>query len=79
MLGMTYLKEEGIVGWHHHETLGLYQNVSSVQEGEEDAVYMMVKRTIGGADRKYVERMNTRLFLPLVARTGDGLRKKFLY
>ena len=66
MLGLTYLKQEQIVGWHQHETLGEFKSVASVQEGQEDAVYMIVKRTVNGTDRKYIERMHSRFFLPNV-------------
>ena len=66
MLGLTYLKQEQIVGWHQHDTLGEFKSVASVQEGQEDAVYMIVKRTVNGTDRKYIERMHSRFFLPNV-------------
>lgn len=33
-----------------------------VSEGSEDAVYVIVKRTIGGATKRYVERLQSRFF-----------------
>jgi len=66
MLGLTYLKEEKIVGWHQHETKGSFKSIASVQEGQEDAVYMVVERLINGVKRKYIERMHTRFFTPLI-------------
>lgn len=66
MLGLTYLKQEQIIGWHQHDTLGKFKSVASVQEGQEDAVYMIVERTVNGTTRKYIERMHSRFFLPNV-------------
>lgn len=66
MLGMTYLKEHGVSGWHRHVTAGEFESVCSIKEGDEDAVYVVVKRTIGGVEKKFIERKHTRKFLPLV-------------
>jgi hypothetical protein len=62
LLGLTYLKDQEVYGWHRHETDGLVESVCSISEGDEDAVYFVVKRTIGGVDTRYVERMKSRTF-----------------
>ncbi len=62
LLGLTYLKEQQVVGWHRHDTDGEFESVACISEGGEDALYCIVKRTIGGATKRYVERMNTRTF-----------------
>lgn len=62
LLGLTFLPNEGIWGWHWHDTDGLVENVCVVPEGVNDAVYLIVKRTINGATRRFVERMATRRF-----------------
>jgi len=62
MLGLTYQREHQVWGWHRHETDGLYESVASVQEGAEDAVYMIVNRTIDGNTRRYIERFHSRSF-----------------
>lgn len=61
MLGLTYLREHQIWGWHRHDTDGIFENVCCVPEGLEDAVYVVVQRTIDGSSVRYIERMNTRL------------------
>ena len=66
LLGMTYLKQEQIIGWHQHETLGNFKSLASIQEGQEDAVYAIIEREIDGSTRKYIERMHSRSFLPNV-------------
>jgi hypothetical protein len=62
LLGMTYMREQQVVGWHRHDTDGEVESVCCISEGNEDAVYIAVKRTINGATKRYVERMNTRFF-----------------
>lgn len=62
LLGMTYMREQQVIGWHRHDTDGEVESVCCISEGAEDAVYMVVKRTIGGATKRYVERMASRFF-----------------
>lgn len=60
LLSFTYLKEHEIAGWARHDTDGLYEDVCVVPEGTEDAVYVIVLRTINGQPRRYVERFTSR-------------------
>lgn len=60
LLGLTYLREHEVWGWHRHDTDGIYEDVCCVPEGEEDAIYVIVKRTIDGATKRYVERFASR-------------------
>ncbi|SFQ45875.1 hypothetical protein SAMN05216229_12313 [Geopseudomonas sagittaria] len=60
LLGMTFLPEEQLIAWHRHSTDGFVESVASVAEGDEDALYLLVRRTIGGATMRYVERMASR-------------------
>jgi hypothetical protein len=62
LLGLTYLKEQQVVGWHRHDTDGAFESVACISEGDEDVLYCIVKRTINGTTKRYVERMNTRAF-----------------
>lgn len=62
LLGLTYVPEQNVGAWHQHDTDGLFETVAVVAEGEEDAVYVIVKRTIGGASVRYVERFASRRF-----------------
>lgn len=62
LLGLTYVREQDMVAWHRHDTDGLVENVVVVPEDTEDALYMVVKRTIGGATKRYIERVSTRNF-----------------
>lgn len=60
LLGLTYIREHDVWGWHRHDTDGVIENVCVVPEGAEDRVYLVVRRTIGGATVRYVERLASR-------------------
>lgn len=60
LLGLTYTPEQQIGAWHQHDTVGLFKSVCAVAEGEEDAVYVVVRRKILGTDEDYIERFATR-------------------
>lgn len=60
LLSCTFDPESGMAGWARHDTDGAYENVCTVPEGAEDAVYVCVKRTINGVEKRYIERMTSR-------------------
>lgn len=61
LLGCTYLPEQGVAAWHRHTTAaGAFESVAVVAEGEEDAVYVVVRRQIDGETVRYIERLSTR-------------------
>lgn len=62
LLGLTYLREHDVVGWHRHETDGLFESIAVVPEGNEDSVYVIVQREIDGSDVRYIERFKPRIF-----------------
>ena len=62
LLGFTYVPEQQVGAWHQHDTDGTFESVASVSEGNDDVVYCVIKRTINGASKKYIERMGTRLY-----------------
>lgn len=61
LLGLTYLREQEVAAWHRHDTDGLYEAVCVVSEGDEDVLYAVVKRTINGAIKRFIERFDTRV------------------
>lgn len=67
LLGLTYIRDQAIWGWHRHDTaaLGLFESVICVPEGLEDAVYFVVNRIIDGVERRYIEKMESRLIIDL--------------
>lgn len=57
LVGLTYEREENVVGWHRHETDGTVESVCTLygNEGESDRVYVLVNRVIDGVHRRYIE------------------------
>ena len=68
LIGMTYRREEQVVAWHQHKlggsfttggvttNHGIVENLAVIPgELNQDNLYMVVKRTINGATRRYVE------------------------
>lgn len=59
LLGLTYLKDQEVLGWHKHFTDGTFESIAVIPASAEDELWAVVKRTIGGVDYRYVERMAT--------------------
>jgi hypothetical protein len=57
MLGLTYVPEEQVGAWHEHETDGVFESVAVTPVGEEDRVWVVVRREINGTTERYVERL----------------------
>lgn len=62
LLGLTYLPEQVVRGWHQHSTDGFFESVCCVAEGNEDVLYVVVRRNIDGVSKRFVERLNSQLF-----------------
>lgn len=62
LIGLTYLPEHDVLGWHEHDTDGLFESVACVKEGTEHVLYAVVKRTINSRTVRYIERLHTRSF-----------------
>jgi hypothetical protein len=60
LLGLTYIPEQQVGAWHQHDTDGVFESCTAVAEGNEDVLYVVVKRLINGSYKRYVERMQTR-------------------
>ena len=66
LLGMTYRRDEQVVAWHKHIIGGEYDGGQAIVESiatlpnetTEDELYMVVKRTIDGDTKRYVEKLN---------------------
>lgn len=63
LLGLTYVPEQQIGAWHWHDTDGVFESCAVVAEGGEDVLYCVVRRTINGVTKRYVERMASRQFV----------------
>lgn len=61
LVGMTYRREEEVVGWHAH-TLGgtdvvVEDALALPTDLNEDELYLIVKRTIDGSTKRYIEKL----------------------
>lgn len=57
LIGMTYERDQNVVGWHRHTTDGSFESVATIYGiGGADEIWLSVKRTIGGQDVRYIER-----------------------
>ena len=59
----TYVREQKVIAWCRYQTDGKYENVQTISQGEEDQVWVVVKRTINSVTKRYVELFDS----------GDGL------
>lgn len=59
LLSLCYFGGQ-VAAWTWHDTDGIVEDICTLREGDEDAVYLIVARTIGGVTRRYIERMHTR-------------------
>lgn len=66
MVGLTYERAEDVVGWNRHTLDGIVESVVTLPhwDGDQDVLWMVVRRTINGATVRYVEYMEKYL-------TGD--------
>lgn len=64
LVGLTYEREENVVGWHRHDTDGTFESVAAIYgaEGAADEVYCVVIRTINGATKRYLEVLDPTAF-----------------
>lgn len=67
LIGVTYVKEQNILGFHKHIIGGNFMDGQAVVEsicviptpdGTQDQLWMIVKRTINGSTARYVEYMD---------------------
>ncbi len=64
LIGLTYVPQEQIGAWHAHDTAasGVFESCGVIPEGDEDARYFVVRRTIGGSTVRSVEVMSDELY-----------------
>lgn len=62
LLGMTYVPDQQVYGWHQHTTDGAFESICVIAEGLEDVLYTTVRRNVNGRTVRYVERLDARYF-----------------
>jgi len=64
LTGMTYERAEEVVGWHRHNIGGgVVEAIATIPhwDGDQDSTWMVVKRTIDGQTKRYVEYLEKEL------------------
>lgn len=54
---LTYERSESVIGWSTFETDGDVEDVCILPGADEDDVFLIVKRTINGSTKRYVEQL----------------------
>jgi hypothetical protein len=65
LVGLTYLsgQKPDVLGWHQHTTAGDFESVCVIPEtGGEKFTYVVILRRINDVNRRFIERMHSRLF-----------------
>jgi hypothetical protein len=75
LLSLTYDRAANIVGWARHVTKGSFESVAVVNTGgEEDEIWVCVKRTINGGTVRFIES-----FYPDMWRMQEDLEQDDLF
>ena len=81
LVALTYEKDQEVFAWHNHVVGGSYSGGNAVVEsvsstpsnsGKQDDLYIIVKRTIDGTTKRYIE-MFEQEFKPLTTTDKDSM------
>lgn len=59
LLSLTLIKEQDIYAWAQYTTSGYFESVCSLPNGNEDSLYVVVRRIINGQTKRYIERIES--------------------
>jgi hypothetical protein len=64
LLSMTYVPEQKVFAWAQHFVGGdgLVESCAVIPESNRDVLYTVVRRTINGISKRYIERLSPRFF-----------------
>lgn len=65
LISFTYVPEQSVGAFSSLTTEGTFESCAVVPEGEEDILYCVIKRTINGTARRFIERMHERKYTTL--------------
>lgn len=61
LLSCTYLSKQRVVSWTEHTTQGFVEDCATlISESGDDRIYFVVRRTVNGVERRYVEVLRDR-------------------
>lgn len=59
---LTIDRDEGVIAWTPQDTDGVYESIASIPNSGGEEVWVIVRRTINGQTRRYVERFDDSLY-----------------
>jgi hypothetical protein len=62
LVSCTLDKSLDIIAWNPHDTDGAFESVAVIPHGDEEQVWFIVRRNIGGEIKRYVERLQSNWF-----------------
>jgi hypothetical protein len=66
LVSLTYMKEQDVWAWTRHESGpgndAFFEDVTVIEENGEDVPYFIVRRTVNGTRKRYIERLHSRAF-----------------
>lgn len=62
MATLTLDRDEGVTAWSLQSTDGVYESVASIPNGTGDETWVIVRRTINGVTKRYIERFDSSLY-----------------
>lgn len=65
LVSLTYMREHEVWAWTRHETDGVFEDVVVEENDDRDVPYFIVRRTINGQSKRYIERMADREIVTL--------------
>lgn len=63
LVGLTYLPEQQVGALHWHDTQGYFEDATTIYEEGRDVTYVVVRRTVAGFTKRFIERFADRQFL----------------
>ena len=58
LLSLTYDRGQQVIGWSRKVTDGFVESVACIPAGDHDQVWVSVRRTLNGTQKRYVERLD---------------------
>lgn len=72
LISCTIDRDQSVTGWARHITDGAFESVACIPNGTQDQVWVIVRRTIDGSVKRYVEYLDN-TFQPIYPVTVDPL------
>lgn len=57
VVGLTYNRDENVVGWHRHDFDGIVESLAVMPQTDQtqDTLWMVIRRTVNGQQKRYIE------------------------